>query len=141
MKSYTITPSGSGKIATSLCKRCGPGQIGEPLVLNGCSQAAFALFVAKLAHEQIVEKKRSVAQLAEVFDMISACNASAAKQALADCMIEADEETAAAIFGKGKEREKPTEEGKPGKLKAFTVATYWKHIGGGKSAPNTSLLD
>jgi hypothetical protein len=126
MKTYKIEPSGSGKIALSLCKRCGPGQIGETLVRNGCSQSAFSLFVAKLASEQLVEKGRTPEQLAEVFDLVSACNASAAKQALAQCNLYAEE-----ICNKDK----------AGNLQPMLVETYWKSIGGGKAVPNTSLLD
>jgi hypothetical protein len=126
MKTYRIEPSGSGKIAASLCRRCQPGQIGEPLIRNGCTQSAFALFVARLAAEQLVEKGKTPEQLAEVFDLVSACNASAAKQALAQCNLFAEE---LCIVDKA------------GKMQPIVLETYWKTIGGGKAAPNLSALD
>lgn len=122
MKTYKIEPAGSSKIEASLCAFCQPGQIGEPLVRTGCSQSQFGLFVARLARYQFVEKKNDEKAVAHLFDLISACNASAAKQALANCNLFADEHCI---------------KDKEGKLQPITVETYWKSIGGSK--PSTDL--
>lgn len=123
---YRIEPHGNGKIAASLCKKCGPGGVGESLIRDGFSQNAFAAFCARLADEQLNAKKRSVAELTTVFELVSACNASAASKALEDCNL-FDEN----VCIKDKE----------GKLQPMLVKTYWASHGGGKAAPNTSLLD
>ena len=126
MKTYKIESAGSSKIGAALAKLCAEGQIGETLVRNGCSQGAFALFVARLAHMQLVDKGKTAEQLAEIFELVSAANASAAKQALGNCNLYSED-----ICKTDKE----------GKLQPMLVETYWKSQGGGKSAPNLALLD
>lgn len=134
MKSYTLSPSGSSKIAASLCKLCADGAIGSSLIREGCSQTAFSLFIARLAHQQLVEKGKTAEDLAVMFDMTSAANASAAKQALQDCMLTTDEETHIAVLGKNAKN-------KEGALNPFSVLSYWKSIGGIKAAPNLAIFD
>lgn len=117
MKTYEIKTTGSGKIAAALAKLCAPGQLGEPLVRSGCSQGAFCLFTARLAAAQLA-KGKTTEQLAEIFELVSAANASAAKQALATC----------ALRWEGADKDQ-------------SVEAYWNSLGGGKSAPNLSVLD
>jgi hypothetical protein len=93
-----------------------PGGLGESLVRNGLNQSSFALFVAKVA-ERHIKAGRSADQLADVFALLSACNASAARQALGDCSL--------------------TFEGE----KLQSVSAYWAKLGGGKAAPNLAMLD
>ncbi len=123
MKTYKIEPAGSSKIEATLCAFCQPGQLGETLVRNGCNQSQFALFIANLAVYQIVQKKNDAKNLAQLFDLISACNASAAKQALGNCNIYAEE-----ICAKDK----------AGNLQPMTLETYWKSIGQAKPATDLS---
>lgn len=115
MKSYILKNTGSGKIAANLAAICAMGKLGQPLVENGLNQANFSLFIANLAVDRINAGK-SAEQLAQIFDMVSATNASAARQALAGCTIEID-------------GEKPT-----------SVEIYWQKAGGAKAAPSTSAL-
>lgn len=117
MKSYIIKPDGSSKIAAALAKRCAFGEAGQSLVENGISQSNFSLFLACEAARQLVEKGKSDKELADVFSLLSAGNASAARQALGDCTLEF-------------EGEKPV-----------SVAAYWLKHGGGKATPNLSSLD
>jgi hypothetical protein len=147
MKTYKIEPAGSSKIEAALCMFCQPGGLGETLVRNGCSQSQFAHFVAKMAHYQLVEKKRDVALLADLFEQLSACNASAAKQALAKCMLTpADDETAKAIALQKKKDGHSTKPLSPEDYKnaegiyiASALEFYWKSQGGGsKAAVDTS---
>ena len=126
MKTYKISPSGNSKIAAALCRFCQPGQIGESLIRNGCSQSAFALFIARLAHK-LVDAGKTEEETAQAFELVSACNASAAKQALANCDLFAEE-----LGSKNK----------AGELQAVTLETYWKSLGEGRaSASNLSLFE
>ena len=117
MKSYKLeTGSKGGKIAAALVKMCQVGAVGEPLVRSGMTQDGFCLFLAKLAALHLAAG-RSPEQIADVFILVSGGNASAARQALADCTLTFD-------------GEKPT-----------SVSAYWLKNGGGRAAPNTSILD
>lgn len=117
MKAYKLAPTSSSKIAAALAKRCSHGEAGEFLVENGLNQANFCLFLSLEAVRQLMEKNKSDRELADVFQLLSAGNASAARQALADCQIEF-------------EGEKPS-----------SVSAYWLKQGGGKTAINLSALD
>ena len=117
MKTYKLTTGDkAGKIAAALVQMCQVGAVGEPLIRSGVSQGAFALFLAKLAILH-AEAGRSAEQIAEVFELVSGGNASAARQALGDCTIE--------------------EEGS----KPMSVTTFWNKNGGGRTAPNISILN
>ena len=115
-ESSYILESDGGKIAAALCKLCQPGEIGEPLVRSGLVQESFNLFTARLAAKHI-NAGRSPEQLADVFALVSASNASAARQALGGCSITLDG---------GKKQ---------------SVADYWNKSGGAVAKPNLSLLD
>jgi len=115
IKNYILKAT-NGKIAQALCKRCAQGEIGESLLRSGLSQSAFVLFIAKEAMNQSA-KGKTAEQLADILTLLSAGNASAAKQALADCTIEL-------------EGEKPQ-----------SVSAFWGKNGGPKTAINLSLLD
>lgn len=116
MKNYTIRSTGRSEIAAALCKYCAFGKPGQSLIENGCNQSAFALFIARVAIAY-VSKKATEQQLADCFEMLSACNASAARQALQECVLKLE-----------------------GEEKEISVATYWaKH--GKVAAPNLALLD
>lgn len=133
MKTYKIVPSGSGKIAAALCQLCAQGQIGEPLVRSGASQSAVALFAARFA-ELSFAGQATVEQVANGFELLSVCNSSALKQALADCELFA-EEPAIAHYGSAEKAKD-----KAGNLLAISVASYWKQQGGGKASPNLDVL-
>lgn len=116
MKTYTIRSTGRSEIAAALCKYCAFGKPGQSLIENGCNQRSFSLFVAKVAFAYMA-KKATEQQLADCFDLLSACNASAARQALADCALKIE-----------------------GEEKEISVSSYWaKH--GKIAAPNLALLD
>lgn len=117
MKTYQLeTGSKGGKIAAALVKMCQVGAVGEPLVRNGMTQDAFCLFLAKLASLHL-GAGRTPEQVADVFILVSGGNASAARQALGDCTLTFEDS-------------KPT-----------SVSAYWLKNGGGRAAPNTSILD
>lgn len=134
MKTYKIEPSGSGKIAAALCQLCGQGEIGEPLVQSGASQAAVALFGARIAQAHF-SAGRSAEQVAEVFELLSISNASALKQTLAGCNL-FSLEAAVAHYG-SEEKAKD----KAGNILLISVETYWKQQGGGKASVNLSILN
>lgn len=115
-KSYSLKASGNSKIAAALAKLCANGEIGEPLVRSGVSQGAFALFLARLAAKHLAAGK-TPEQVADVFTLVSGGNASAARQALAECALEFDGE------------------------KAQSVSAFWLKSGGIAAAPNLSILD
>lgn len=117
MKNYEIKTTGTGKIQAALAKLCAQGKVGEPLIRNGASQGAVALFAARLAKAHY-EAGRTEEQVAEVFELCSCANASALKQALESC----------ALRWEGSDKDQ-------------SVADYWAKMGGGKSAPNLSMLD
>lgn len=115
-RQYILTSDG-GKIAAALAKRCAPGEIGETLIRNGLTQSSFVLFLAREALNQAA-KGKTAEQLADIFSLLSGGNASAARQALADCTLQWE-----------------------GDEKKQSVGAYWQKLGGGKQAPNLSLLD
>lgn len=116
MKTYTIRSTGSGKIAAALAKYCAHSKPGQILIEAGCNQSAFSLFLAKVALAYS-ERGASEADLASAFELISAGNCSAARQALADCALKFE-----------------------GADKEVSVEEYWKK--NGKAAqPSLALLD
>lgn len=116
MKTYTIRSTGSGKIAAALAKYSAQGKPGQILIESGCNQSAFALFLARVALAY-AEKGASEADLASCFELISAGNCSAARQALADCALKFE-----------------------GADKEVSVEEHWKR--NGKAAqPSLALLD
>lgn len=116
-QNYTLeTGSKAGKIAAALCKLCQVGAVGEPILRNGVTQEAFCLFLARLCSAHAAAGK-TPEQIADVLILVSGGNASAARQALADCTL--------------------TFEG----AKPQSVSSYWNKIGGGRVAPNLSALD
>lgn len=116
-KAYTIKATGSSKIAAALAKLCAAGSLGEPLVRTGCSQAAFCLFLAKLACAHH-DAGKTPEQIAEVFDLVGGGNASQAKQALAAC----------ALKWEGEKDEQ-------------SVGKFWEEMGGAKAPLNLAILD
>lgn len=116
MKSYTLRPTGSGKIAAALSKYCAPGKPGAHLIAEGCNQSAFSRFLALVAIGYIA-KGATEQDLTSAFELISAGNCSAARQALSDCALKFE-----------------------GEEKEIGVGAYWaKH--GKVAAPSLALLD
>lgn len=132
MTTYQIKPRGASKLGAALSRLCSPGQIGEPLVRAGATQSAVSLFAAKLALA-LADKGHNALQIAEVFDLASIANASALKQALADCELVIDDEAEFKAAGG-----KVLAEGKRVQL---LVSAYWERNGGGRAAPNLAALD
>ena len=126
MKSYRLEATGNSTIAASLAKLCQQGEIGEPLIIRGFSQSNFTQFIAALCAAQLA-KGKTAAQLAAVLEMVSACNASAARQAM---------ENGISVFGT--EHNKKDKEGKETEV---TLETLWERLGTKKAAPNLALLD
>ena len=91
MKSYAIKPTGRSEIAATLARFCAPGKFGAPLVERGFSQALFAACLAKWA--KAVSASLTDAELASALEGLSACNASAARQALEACELDLGETT------------------------------------------------
>lgn len=116
MKTYTVRSTGSGKIAAALAKYSAHGKPGQILIESGCNQSAFSLFLARVALAY-AEKGASEADLAGCFELISAGNCSAARQALADCALKFD-----------------------GEKEEISVEGYWKK-NGKAAAPSLALLD
>ncbi len=86
MKSYTIQVSGTSKIAAALASQLAMGKAGEVLITQGFSQDTFTAFIANLAMRAAKANMSEVA-LASIFKQVAACNASQARQALADLSI------------------------------------------------------
>lgn len=116
MKTYTIKSTGSGKLAANLAALCAPGKLGEPLVRNGATQDAVALFGAKVAYKMATDGK-TPEDIASVFSLLSIANASALKQALATCSLKFD-----------------------GEEKEVSVSAYWEKSGSKAASPDLSLL-
>lgn len=88
---YKLT-AGGGKIAATLCALAAPGKPFSPLISSGFSQAAFADCLATFLHER-VSAGCTPKQIAALLEATSACNASAARQALEKSSIRLDGET------------------------------------------------
>lgn len=86
MKTYTLVPSGRSEIAATLARFCAPGKFGAPLIEKGFSQALFAHAIAGWAKAAV--PSLSVAEIATALESLSACNASAARQALESCALD-----------------------------------------------------
>lgn len=112
---YTLESDG-GKIAAALAKMSQVNGLGESLVRSGVNQSSFTLFIAKVSGK-FIRAGKTDDQLADVLGLLSAGNASAARQALGGCTITFDGE------------------------KPQSVEAYWGKTGGAKSAPNLSVLD
>lgn len=133
-RSYILKTDG-GKLSQALCQLCAEGEFGESLLRSGVNQASFCLFLAKIAVAHAA-KGRSAEQIAEVFNLISGANASAAKQALNDLSIHWE------IVNKDGESVLGPKTGEPTfEEKAQSVGAYWAKSGGSKPALNLSILN
>jgi hypothetical protein len=137
---YELKSNGSSKIGAALAALCAQGKAGETLVLNGVSQGAVSLMAATLAHKMAVQQSKSIAEIAEVFDLASIANASALKQALAELeIVIEDDKDHEANGGKWIE-------GKDGERKRIQLflgvgqENFWKARGKGKSTVNLAAL-
>ena len=131
-RSYVLKSDG-GKIAQALAQLCAEGETGEPLLRSGVNQAAFCLFLAKLAIAHS-DAGHNAEQIADVFSLVSGGNTSAAQKALNDVSIhwEITDANGESVLGKDG---LPTFE-----EKAQSVGAYWGKLGGGKAVANLSLL-
>ena len=86
MKSYSIKFQGTSKIAAALASQLAQGKAGEILIAHGFSQDTFTAFIANLAM-RAAKANMSETALATIFKQVAACNASQARQALADITI------------------------------------------------------
>jgi hypothetical protein len=91
MKSYTCSYSGPSKVATALVSQLAPDKSGHVLVESGFTQDNFSLFLSRLAIRAVALKYDEV-KLSALFRQMAACNASQARQALADVVITVDGE-------------------------------------------------
>ena len=87
MKSYTVKVDSRSEIANALCSQLAEGKSGEILIRNGFSQANFIAFLSRLAFKAIAAGYDE-AKLAQVFKQVAAGNASQARQACADIVVE-----------------------------------------------------
>ena len=90
MKTYKINSDKAGKIGKQIASQLLPGKAGEILIRNGCTQDNYAHFIADVAHRS-VNAGHDIAKTAAIFKQLAACNASQAKQALADVEITVDD--------------------------------------------------
>lgn len=148
MKNYTLKPAGRSEIAGHLSRWCAFGKFGAPLIESGFSQSLFATCLAKWI--KAVAANLTPAEFATALENLSACNASAARQALEACEIDlgetTDEEWAAAggswVYGGKTHREiPPAKEAKEAKrVTPLTVKDWWKTVGPVTATVDTSKL-
>lgn len=137
---YEIKSNGSSKIGAALAQLCAVGKSGEFLVVNGVTQSAVSLFGARLACKLAAQGKDEKA-IAEVFDVASIANASALKQALADCeLVFVTDEEHQAHGGRFLAPAKDAKEGEPAKRVQLLVSAYWETKGTARSAFSLSAL-
>lgn len=137
---YELKTTGSSKLAAALVQLCAQGKLGETLITKGVTQSAVSLFGANLALALAAQKKSAV-EIAEVFDLASIANASALKQALAECeiVLESDDDHKAnggkwlALPADAKPDDKP-------KRVQLLVDAFWSARGSGRASPNLSAL-
>lgn len=115
-KSYKLSYSGNSKIAASLTHVCAQGSTGESLIRNGLNQATFARFLAALSVKAIAAG-RTEAELATMFERVSATNCSAAQKALGDVTIEVE-----------------------GVAKPMSVSAFWGKLPSTGGAPDVSIF-
>lgn len=164
MKTYKIIPKG-GKVAASLTMRCQPGKVGEHFLRNGGTQELFNDMIGKMAYAY-AEKKIPLEKLVEDMQAIGGGNASQARQAIGDCVLEPDDNSDVAHSaaggkwlatfkvksGEGKlavEKEEVRSISLPadGKLPEgakrveLLVSAYWVANGKAAKAPSTAALD
>lgn len=109
MKSYKCSYTGKSKISASLVTQFAPTKAGNFLVENGFDQGNFETFLADFACRAIAAG-HDQAKLARAFHQMSAGNASAARQAIADIQIEVEGEkpqSMGAFWGKDPKGGKP----------------------------------
>lgn len=87
MKSYSVKIDSRSEIANALASQLAEGKSGELLIRHGFSQANFITFLARLALKAIAAGYDE-AKLTQVFRQVAAGNASQARQACADIVIE-----------------------------------------------------
>lgn len=96
MKNYTIKATGTSKVAAALASQLNKGKAGEILISAGFNQDTFAIFLANLASKALAAGY-DAKKLAGLFRQVAAGNASQARQALADVVIEIEGEKPASL--------------------------------------------
>lgn len=143
MKAYTLKSPGRSEISATLARFAAIGKFGAPLIEKGFSQALFAMCLANWL--KAVAGQLSASELASALEGLSACNASAARQALESCELDlgevSDDEWAAAggrFLVAGKESAKPAKDGK--RITPLRVGAHWKILSPGAATVDTSKL-
>lgn len=131
MKSYTLIASGRSAIQAMLLRFCAHGSPGQPLIEKGFSQSLFALCLAHWLTKG--GAKLDANQLANALEQLSACNASAARQALEDATIDFGD-----ILGKDGKLVL-AKDGKP-ERELIGVKEYWKKLSPTAATVDTSKL-
>jgi hypothetical protein len=127
MKTYILTPSNKSAISAALARFCSPGKPGEQLIRKGFSQELFADSLAAWLSLPDA-RKFTKEQIAGGLTALSACNASAARQAMESLTISNPDPKEFAEMGG-----KTDKEGKPQEL---LLETYWKTL-----KPSAALVD